>query len=286
MSVCAAVIPKLNKTNWVAWSTLQATCLRQLFVWSVITEEHPAPALKLLQAATNKDGTTILLITDQKALNIRIRLDNHAAAECFRSARKRRLPATSLSTSLSRSTPVSGALRTTPWPCGTSYRASTASRSLVYALARTTTYCLAPAHSRSRLQGPRSRSGAAPGVVHHCPAQQGPCHHGYAPPPQPDYAPLLVFGCRAFAHVGKDKRKSLDLHTTPCVFFGYPEDYCGWKLWDPRAKRVCWRPSSACHQCRRIFLQLTTAELGHQYPCYWSAVPSPYIIPLPRPVLH
>jgi transposase InsO family protein len=55
---------------------------------------------------------------------------------------------------------------------------------------------------------------------------------------KPNYAPLRVFGCRAFAHVGKDKRKSLDSHTTPCVFLGYPEDYRGWKLWDARAKRV------------------------------------------------
>jgi transposase InsO family protein len=47
---------------------------------------------------------------------------------------------------------------------------------------------------------------------------------------KPDYAPLQVFGCRAFAHVGKDKHKSLDSHTMPCVFLGYPEDYRGWKL--------------------------------------------------------
>jgi ABC-type ATPase involved in cell division len=51
--------------------------MRQLSVWSVITEEHTAPALELLQAGTNKDGTTILLTTDQKALIIRIRLDNN-----------------------------------------------------------------------------------------------------------------------------------------------------------------------------------------------------------------
>jgi transposase InsO family protein len=44
---------------------------------------------------------------------------------------------------------------------------------------------------------------------------------------KPDYTTLQVFGCRAFAHVGKDKRKSLDSHTTPCVFLGYPEDYHG-----------------------------------------------------------
>jgi hypothetical protein len=89
MSVSAAVVPKLNKTNWVAWSTLQAARLRQLSVWSVITKEHTAPALKLLQAGTNEDGTTIPLTTDQKALNIRIRLDNNAVAESFRSAREK-----------------------------------------------------------------------------------------------------------------------------------------------------------------------------------------------------
>jgi hypothetical protein len=55
---------------------------------------------------------------------------------------------------------------------------------------------------------------------------------------KPDYAPLQVFGCCTFVHVGKDKCKSLDLHTTPCMFLGYPEDYCGWKLWDPHAKQV------------------------------------------------
>jgi hypothetical protein len=55
---------------------------------------------------------------------------------------------------------------------------------------------------------------------------------------KPDYAPLQVFECRAFVHIVKDKRKSLDSHTTPCVFLGYPEDYRGWKLWDPHAKQV------------------------------------------------
>jgi hypothetical protein len=89
MSVSAAAVPKLTETNWVTWNVLQAARMRQLSVWSVITEEHTAPALELLQAGTNEDGTTIPLTTDQKALNIRIRLDNNAAAECFRSAREK-----------------------------------------------------------------------------------------------------------------------------------------------------------------------------------------------------
>jgi hypothetical protein len=89
MSVSAAAVPELTETNWVAWSTLQAARLRQLSVWSVISEEHTAPALELLEASRNEDGTLIPLTTDQKALNICIRLDNNAAAERFCSAREK-----------------------------------------------------------------------------------------------------------------------------------------------------------------------------------------------------
>jgi hypothetical protein len=80
LSHCKAAPPS---PDWVAWSTLQAACLCQLSVWSVISEEHTAPALELLEASRNEDGTLIPLTTDQKALNIRIRLDNNAAAERF-----------------------------------------------------------------------------------------------------------------------------------------------------------------------------------------------------------
>jgi hypothetical protein len=89
MSVSAATVPELTETNWVTWNVLQAARMCQLSVWSVITEEHTAPALELLQAGTNEDRTTIPLTTDQKALNIHIRLDNNAAAERFRSAREK-----------------------------------------------------------------------------------------------------------------------------------------------------------------------------------------------------
>jgi hypothetical protein len=43
----------------------------------------------LLQAGTNEDGNPIPLTTDQKALNIHIKLDNNAAAERLRSAREK-----------------------------------------------------------------------------------------------------------------------------------------------------------------------------------------------------
>jgi hypothetical protein len=53
---------------------------------------------------------------------------------------------------------------------------------------------------------------------------------------KPDYSTLRVFGCRAWAHVRKGKRKSLEPHTKPCVFLGIPDDFKGWKLWDPLAQ--------------------------------------------------
>jgi transposase InsO family protein len=76
---------------------------------------------------------------------------------------------------------------------------------------------------------------------------------------KPDYSILHVFGCRAYAHVNRKARKLLDLHVTPCIFLGYPEDFRGWRLWDPRTKQiiisrdVIWDEnsmpgnSSACH---------------------------------------
>jgi hypothetical protein len=53
---------------------------------------------------------------------------------------------------------------------------------------------------------------------------------------KPDYSMLRVFGCRAWAHVGKKERKHLEKHAKPCVFLGLPNDFKCWKLWDPHAQ--------------------------------------------------
>jgi hypothetical protein len=52
---------------------------------------------------------------------------------------------------------------------------------------------------------------------------------------KPDYSPLRVFGCRPWAHIQRKECKSLQDHAKPCVFLGCPEDFKGWKLWDPPA---------------------------------------------------
>jgi hypothetical protein len=46
---------------------------------------------------------------------------------------------------------------------------------------------------------------------------------------KPDYSPLRVFGCRAWAHIQRKEQKSLQDHAKPCVFLGCPEDFKGWK---------------------------------------------------------
>jgi hypothetical protein len=52
---------------------------------------------------------------------------------------------------------------------------------------------------------------------------------------KPDYSPLRVFGCRTWAHIQRKEQKSLQDHAKPCIFLGCPEDFKGWKLWDPSA---------------------------------------------------
>jgi hypothetical protein len=41
-----------------------------------------------------------------------------------------------------------------------------------------------------------------------------------------------VFGCDAFVHVPKEKRKTLDNKTIKCIFISYKDGMKGYKLWD------------------------------------------------------
>ena len=55
---------------------------------------------------------------------------------------------------------------------------------------------------------------------------------------KPSISHLRVFGCRAYVHIQKDQRKSLQSHSVKCIFLGYPDEYKGWKCYDPVTKRV------------------------------------------------
>ena len=52
------------------------------------------------------------------------------------------------------------------------------------------------------------------------------------------YSHLKVFGCKAFIHVPKEQRSKLDSKSTPCIFVGYGDAKFGYKLWDPKEKKM------------------------------------------------
>ena len=52
------------------------------------------------------------------------------------------------------------------------------------------------------------------------------------------YSHLKVFGCKTFIHVPKEQRSKLDSKSTPCIFVGYRDAKFGYKLWDPKEKKM------------------------------------------------
>ena len=55
---------------------------------------------------------------------------------------------------------------------------------------------------------------------------------------KPSVEHLRVFGCRAYVHVQRDKRKGLQPKLEHCIFLGYPLEYRGWKCYNPSTKKV------------------------------------------------
>jgi hypothetical protein len=49
---------------------------------------------------------------------------------------------------------------------------------------------------------------------------------------KPSLSHLRVFGCQAYVHVQKDKRRSFEPKTHRGIFIGYPADFKGWKIYD------------------------------------------------------
>uniref|UniRef100_A0A2N9HLM6 Integrase catalytic domain-containing protein n=1 Tax=Fagus sylvatica TaxID=28930 RepID=A0A2N9HLM6_FAGSY len=52
------------------------------------------------------------------------------------------------------------------------------------------------------------------------------------------YAHLKVFWCKTFAHVPKEQRLKFDDKAIPCIFVGYGDAEFGYKLWDPKKKKM------------------------------------------------
>ena len=55
---------------------------------------------------------------------------------------------------------------------------------------------------------------------------------------KPDVSHLRVWGCLAYVHIQKDKRKGFSPHMEKGIFIGYPVGYKGWKFYIPSTKRT------------------------------------------------
>jgi hypothetical protein len=66
------------------------------------------------------------------------------------------------------------------------------------------------------------------------------------------YAHLKVFGCKTFAHMPKKQRLKLDDKATPCIFVGYGDAEFGYKLWDPKKKKMIRSQDVVFHENENI----------------------------------
>ncbi|KAL4346422.1 hypothetical protein GQ457_17G024800 [Hibiscus cannabinus] len=68
----------------------------------------------------------------------------------------------------------------------------------------------------------------------------------------PSYSHFRVFGCLAYAHVSKELRQKLDARTSPCIFIGYGDEEFGYRLWDPKEKKVIRSRDVVFHESQTI----------------------------------
>ncbi|HEY0433295.1 MAG TPA: reverse transcriptase domain-containing protein [Chitinophagaceae bacterium] len=55
---------------------------------------------------------------------------------------------------------------------------------------------------------------------------------------KPTVAYFRTFGCRAYAHIPKQKRSKFDHVSKKCVFLGYADNTKGYRLWDPKKRNI------------------------------------------------
>ena len=52
------------------------------------------------------------------------------------------------------------------------------------------------------------------------------------------YTHLRVFGCKTFVHMPNELRSKLDAKTFECIFLGCGDKEFGFRLWDPKEKKI------------------------------------------------
>lgn len=77
------------------------------------------------------------------------------------------------------------------------------------------------------------------------------------------YSHLKVFECKAFACVSKEQRQKLYDKAIPCIFLGYKNVEFGYKLWDPKKRRVIKSKDVVFHE-RQTMLVSDGSETSEQ----------------------
>ena len=55
---------------------------------------------------------------------------------------------------------------------------------------------------------------------------------------RPSLTHLKVFGCDAFVHIPKERRKKLYSKSEKCIFVGYKDGVKGYKIWNPATRII------------------------------------------------
>jgi transposase InsO family protein len=55
---------------------------------------------------------------------------------------------------------------------------------------------------------------------------------------RPSLAHLIVFGCDAFVHIPKERRKKLDSNSKKCIIIRYKDGVKGYKLWNLATRTI------------------------------------------------
>ena len=79
---------------------------------------------------------------------------------------------------------------------------------------------------------------------------------------KPRISHLIIFGCRAFAHIPKDDRRKLDVKSIECVFVGYCDDHKAYKLFHPSSHRLIASRDVVFHENTDISNRLNNYDEG------------------------
>jgi hypothetical protein len=70
---------------------------------------------------------------------------------------------------------------------------------------------------------------------------------------KPSLTHLRVFGYDAYVHVPKENRSKLDKNVEKCIFIGYKDGMKGYKLWNPKTKKVVYILDVVFREIKYVF---------------------------------